>query len=244
MLLRRSLARLSFASRRARLFSTLTPSTAAPTMKAAVIPVSPFEQNCSLLWCQETKKAVVIDPGDEYEEIVKVIKKMNVQLDQIWITHGHVDHISAAKDLCEAFSPNIPIYGPHEEDEFLIKAVAASGRSYGFAQPGRPFTPKRWLRQDDKLSFGKIEFEVRTVPGHTPGSVAFYSRQQKLAFVGDVLFSGSIGRTDFEYGNGSQLLASIRSQLFTLPDDTVVVPGHGPTTTIGHEKKMNPYLTS
>ena len=208
-------------------------------MKAVIIPVTPFEQNCSLIWCEKTLKAAVVDPGGDLPRILKAIEENGLTLERILVTHGHVDHASGVADLADKFS--IPIEGPQEEDTFWIDGLPMAAKQYGFP-PARPFTPTRWLHDGDTVTVGEDTLEVLHCPGHTPGHVVFFYRPGGIAFVGDVLFQGSIGRTDFPRGNHADLISSIRNKLFPLGDDVTFVPGHGPLSTFGDERQNNPYV--
>jgi hydroxyacylglutathione hydrolase len=215
------------------------PSGAFMTAKALLIPVTPFQQNCRLLWCESTRRAVVIDPGGDVPEIGRAIAQAGVTVEKIWLTHGHIDHAGGAADLKAQL--NVPIEGPHRDDLFLLENVVESARMFGIPN-ARNVTPDRWLKEGDTLEIGEIGFDVLHCPGHSPGSVAFINAAQKIAIVGDVLFSGSIGRTDLPGGNQEQLLKSIRDKLLPLDDDYAVLCGHGPSTTIGRERATNPFL--
>ncbi|MES9938156.1 MAG: MBL fold metallo-hydrolase [Sedimenticola sp.] len=209
-------------------------------MKFTVIPVTAFEQNCTLLWCDETKKAAVVDPGGDLERIHNAVAELGLELEKILITHAHIDHAGAAGEL--ARTDGLPIEGPHIEDRFWIEDLPAQSQMFGFPQ-AELFEPSRWLAQGDRVSVGNEELEVRHCPGHTPGHVIFFHQGEKVAIVGDVLFKGSIGRTDFPKGDHATLLNSIREQLWTLGDDVEFIPGHGPLSTIGYERQTNPFLT-
>ncbi|MET0102930.1 MAG: MBL fold metallo-hydrolase [Sedimenticola sp.] len=208
-------------------------------MKFTVIPVTAFEQNCTLLWCDETKKAAVVDPGGDLERIHNVVAELGLELEKILITHAHIDHAGAAGEL--ARTDGLPIEGPHVDDRFWIEDLPAQSQMFGFPQ-AELFEPSRWLAQGDRVSVGNEELEVRHCPGHTPGHVIFFHLGEKVAIVGDVLFKGSIGRTDFPKGDHATLLNSIREQLWTLGDDVEFIPGHGPLSTIGYERQTNPFL--
>lgn len=210
-----------------------------PGLKCAVIPVTPFEQNCSIVWCEATRKAAVVDPGGDLDEVRAFLASENLTLEKILLTHAHIDHAGGTAELAEAFG--VPIEGPHPDEQFWIDLLPEQARKWGFP-PTRSFTPDRWLRQGDHVRVGEVDLEVRHCPGHTPGHVVFFDPAARLAIVGDVLFKGSIGRTDFPRGNHEQLLRSIREQLFTLGDDVVFVPGHGPLSTIGEERRTNPFV--
>ncbi len=207
--------------------------------KAFIIPVTPFQQNCTLLWCETSKRAVVIDPGGDLVQITRAIGEAGVTVEKIWLTHGHIDHVGGAADLKAQLK--VPIEGPHRADLFLLEHVVDSARIYGI-DGVKNVTPDRWLDEGDTVTVGELSFQVRHCPGHSPGSVAFVNEGLRLAIVGDVLFAGSIGRTDLPGGDHQQLLQSIADKLMPLPDDVVVVSGHGPTTTIGHERASNPFL--
>ncbi|MET0085467.1 MAG: MBL fold metallo-hydrolase [Sedimenticola sp.] len=209
-------------------------------MKFTVIPVTAFEQNCTLLWCDETKKAAVVDPGGDLERIHNAVAELGLELEKILITHAHIDHAGAAGEL--ARTDGLPIEGPHVDDRFWIEDLPAQSQMFGFPQ-AELFEPSRWLAQGDRVSVGNEELEVRHCPGHTPGHVIFFHQGEKVAIVGDVLFKGSIGRTDFPKGDHATLLNSIREQLWTLGDDVEFIPGHGPLSTIGYERQTNPFLT-
>jgi glyoxylase-like metal-dependent hydrolase (beta-lactamase superfamily II) len=203
------------------------------------IPVTPFQQNASLVWDDQTQQAAVIDPGGDLDVLLGAVQKLGLKLEQIWITHAHVDHAAGTAELAEQL--NLPIVGPHPGDQFWIDRLAASAQSYGFP-PAKAFTPSRWLQDGDTVTLGGHTLQVRHCPGHTPGHVVFYSPEIKRAFVGDVLFAGSIGRTDFPMGNHDDLINAIVERLWPMGDDTVFIPGHGPESTFGRERKSNPYV--
>lgn len=208
-------------------------------MAYRIIPVTPFEQNCTLIWCDETKEAAVVDPGGDLDRIRAAVAAAGVTLKQILLTHAHIDHAGGVAELSEA--AHLPIVGPHEGDLFWIEGLVEQSRRFGF-KPSRPFVPTRWLHQGDTVQVGKLTLEVRHCPGHTPGHVIFFEPQSRLAIVGDVLFAGSIGRTDFPGGDFQTLIDSIREQLFTLGDDVQFIPGHGPMSTMGVERATNPFV--
>jgi hydroxyacylglutathione hydrolase len=208
-------------------------------MRFAIIPVTPFQQNCTLLWCEETKEAAAIDAGGDVERILREAEKQGVKLTKLLNTHGHLDHVGGVATLADRLG--LPIEGPHQEDDFWIEGMPEQCRMFGFP-PTRSFTPDRWLKEGDTVNVGKVELEVRHCPGHTPGHVVFIHRPTKTVFVGDVLFQGSIGRTDFPKGDHGQLIASIRDKLLSLGDDYSFVPGHGPMSTMGEERRYNPFL--
>ncbi|HIJ37840.1 MAG TPA: MBL fold metallo-hydrolase [Rhodospirillaceae bacterium] len=204
-----------------------------------IVPVTPFEQNCSLVWCTKTKRGAVIDPGGDVDRLADAIASEGVSLEKILVTHGHLDHAGASADLAQRFS--VPIEGPGRDDSFWIDRIAEEGRKYGMLHC-KPFVPDRWLEGGDRVSIGEQELEVYHCPGHTPGHVVFFHPALKLAFVGDVLFQGSIGRTDFPRGNHAELIQSITGTLWPLGDDVTFLPGHGPASTFGQERRHNPYV--
>lgn len=209
-------------------------------MRYVVVPVTPFLQNCSVVWCEQTGKGAVIDPGGDVAKILAVVDRENIELEKILLTHAHIDHAGGTAEL--AAEKQLPIEGPHPGDEFWIEGLPEQARMFGV--PGcERFAPDRWLDEGDRVAVGAIEFEVRHCPGHTPGHVIFFARDARLAFVGDVLFAGSIGRTDFPGGDHQTLIQSIRSKLFTLGDDVRFVPGHGPMSTFGAERSANPFVS-
>lgn len=208
-------------------------------MKFQIIPVTPFMQNCTLFWCERTRQAAVIDPGGETHKITRALEKEGLTLAKILLTHAHIDHAGATADLAEQYQ--VPIEGPHQDDQFWIDMLPRQSAMFGFPQ-AKSFTPDRWLSQGDRVSFGDVELEVLHCPGHTPGHVVFYHPESKLAQVGDVLFAGSIGRTDFPRGNYDDLIRSIRERLWPLGDDVSFIPGHGPMSTFGQERRTNPFV--
>ena len=208
-------------------------------MKVLILPVTPFQQNCTILICEETCKAAVVDPGGEIERIITSVKNEGAQIEKILVTHAHIDHAGGVAELMERLS--VPVEGPHREDKFWIDSLPQQGFEFGF--PGASgFEPDRWLEEGDQVEFGHIRLDVHHCPGHTPGHVIFYLPEQKLAIVGDVLFRGSIGRTDFPRGDYDTLINSIRTRLWPLGDDVQFIPGHGPTSTFGYERKTNPFV--
>ena len=210
-----------------------------PSLKVTVIPVTPFVQNCSLLWCVETLQAAVVDPGGDVDRIVNALSKTGVQLQKVLLTHGHLDHAGGAAELAAKYG--VPIEGPHAADAFLIKAIPQQSLMFGCA-PSPACTPDRWLDDGDQVSFGQLTLEVRHCPGHTPGHIALFHAPSRLALVGDVLFAGSIGRTDLPGGDYDTLIRSIRERLWPLGDDVTFIPGHGPASTFGHERQTNPVV--
>jgi hydroxyacylglutathione hydrolase len=208
-------------------------------VQVGIIPVTAFQQNCSVLHCQETNKGAVVDPGGDLDQVLAFIRDEGVEVEKILLTHAHIDHAGATKALRDALK--VPVVGPEREDEFLIEGIALQGQMFGLGH-AEPFVPDQWLAQGDLVSVGNERFEVRHCPGHTPGHVIFYNAARKFALVGDVLFDGSIGRSDLPRGDHATLLRSIKEQLLTLPDDTTFLPGHGPTSTIGAQRRTNPFL--
>ncbi|MCF8475048.1 MAG: MBL fold metallo-hydrolase [Emcibacter sp.] len=208
-------------------------------LKVKIIPVTPFQQNCSLLWCDETMKGAVIDAGGDVDIIMDEIKKQGVDVEKILITHGHLDHAGGAAELSERLG--VPIIGPEKQDKFWIDQIPANCQSYGLPE-GRSFTPDQWLEGGDKVTIGNITLDVYFCPGHTPGHVIFHNKEAGYAFVGDVLFQGSIGRTDFPRGDYDTLIRSIRTQLWPLGDETKFISGHGAISTFGQERKTNPFV--
>ncbi|MBK8017110.1 MAG: MBL fold metallo-hydrolase [Betaproteobacteria bacterium] len=209
-------------------------------MKVAIVPVTPFEQNCSVLVCERTGKAAIVDPGGDVDRIAAALEELGASAEKILLTHGHIDHCGGTVELARRLS--VPVEGPQREDAFWIDQLPQQGRMFGFP-PLAAFTPDRWLEGGDTVTFGEEEMEVRFCPGHTPGHVIFFHRAARVAFVGDVLFAGSIGRTDFPRGDMDTLLDSITGQLWPLGDDVTFVPGHGPTSTFGEERKSNPFVS-
>lgn len=207
--------------------------------KYQTVPVTPFAQNCSIVWCDETMKAAIIDPGGDLDRLLAAVKALNVELEQIWLTHAHIDHAGGTAVLAEKLS--LPIIGPHKGDQFWIDGLADQARMFNFPV-SKPFTPTRWLDDEDNVQIGNCELHVRHCPGHTPGHVVFYSGQAKRAFVGDVLFAGGIGRTDFPGGDYDTLIDSIKQRLWPMGNDTVFIPGHGPESNFGEERRRNPYV--
>lgn len=207
-------------------------------MHYRIIPVTPFQQNCTLLVCEETKRAAVVDPGGDIERILAAVAEAGATLEKILVTHGHIDHAGGVAALAERLS--LPVEGPQREDQFWIDGMPQQSKMFGFPDV-RAFTPDRWLEHGDVVSFGAVSLEVLHCPGHTPGHVVFFHRPSQLALVGDVLFAGSIGRTDFPRGDFDTLIASIRGRLWPLGDDVAFIPGHGPMSTFGDERANNPY---
>ncbi|MDA0230497.1 MAG: MBL fold metallo-hydrolase [Proteobacteria bacterium] len=213
---------------------------ATPAIQAVIVPVTPFQQNCSVLWCSETMKGAVVDPGGDLDRILAAAAERHVEIEKILVTHGHIDHSGNAAEL--AAQLDVPIEGPHPDDSFWIDMMTEQGEQWGVAG-ARPFQPTRWLDQGDSVSFGKVTLAVLHCPGHTPGHVVFHHAEAKLAIVGDVLFQGSIGRTDFPRGNHAALIHSITTRLWPLGGDTAFVPGHGQMSNFAAERQSNPFVS-
>ena len=207
-------------------------------MEFTILPVTPYQQNCSLLW-DEAGRAALIDPGGEAERLLAEVARRDLKLQSILLTHGHLDHVGAAAELRDALG--IPIIGPQREEQFWLDALPQQAELFGFP-PAQAFTPDQWLADGDRIEVGSVRLDVLHCPGHTPGHVVFYQPEARLAFVGDVLFKGSIGRTDFPRGDHAALLAAIRGKLFPLGDDVRFVPGHGAMSSFGHERRENPFV--
>ncbi len=208
-------------------------------MNVVVIPVTPFAQNCSLIWDPATMEGALVDPGGDVEKIQQAVASHGVSIKKIILTHGHLDHVGGTLAVAKHY--NAPIVGPHTGDKFWLDALMQQSQMFGFP-PSTPFTPDQWLNEGDTISVGNLTLDVLHCPGHTPGHVALVEHTSNQVIVGDILFAGSIGRTDFPQGNHAQLLEAIRTKLFTLPDEMKVYPGHGPTTTIGKERTTNPFV--
>jgi glyoxylase-like metal-dependent hydrolase (beta-lactamase superfamily II) len=209
-----------------------------PPLRAAILPVTPLQQNCCLIWCSKTMRGAFTDPGGDLPKLREAVRQTGVTIEKILLTHGHIDHCGSAGIFAEELG--VPIEGPHEDDLFWISRLAEDGARYGVT--GKPFTPNRWLNDGDTVTVGELTMDVRHCPGHTPGHVVFHHAESKLAIVGDVLFQGSIGRTDFPRGNHQQLLDSITQKLWPMGSDTAFVPGHGPMSTFAHERASNPFV--
>jgi glyoxylase-like metal-dependent hydrolase (beta-lactamase superfamily II) len=209
-------------------------------LQAGIIPVTPFQQNCTVLFDTETKEGVVVDPGGDVETILNVARDQGFTIKEIWLTHGHLDHAGGAKALKQALS--IDIIGPHKDDLPLLERIETQAQTFGVAGKFENVLPDRWLEDGDRVSFGSHVFEVSHCPGHAPGHVIYYNREQAFAHLGDVLFQGSIGRTDLPGGDHAQLLASIRDKVLPLGDEVGFICGHGPGGRIGDERRSNPYL--
>jgi glyoxylase-like metal-dependent hydrolase (beta-lactamase superfamily II) len=208
-------------------------------IRAMIAPVTPLQQNCTIVWCMATKKAAIIDPGGEVDRLLGAVNAQGLEVEKIWVTHGHMDHAGGTAELKDR--TGAPIEGPHPDDQFWIDRIAESGQRYGMPR-ARAFTPDRWLGDGDVVTLGETAFEVRHTPGHTPGHIIFFNRAARFAQVGDVLFQGSIGRTDFPRGDYQTLIDSITGKLWPLGDDVAFVPGHGPMSTFGQERRSNPFV--
>ncbi len=209
-------------------------------LKYQIIPVTAFMQNCTLLWCSETLQAALVDPGGEAERLLEAVAQAGVTLSQILLTHGHLDHVGAAAEL--RTRTGCPVVGPHQADAFWLDALPSQSQMFGFAHTDA-LVPDRWLEEGEQIALGHLQLQVLHCPGHTPGHVVFFDADSQLALVGDVLFQGGIGRTDFPQGDYQQLMASINDKLLPLGDDVVFIPGHGPNSTLGRERLSNPFLT-
>ena len=208
-------------------------------LRYLTIPVTPFQQNSSLVWCDQTLKAAVIDPGGDLERILAEVQRLNLKLEQIWLTHAHIDHAGGTAELARRL--HLPIIGPHRADQFWIDGLPQQSKMFGFPHSDT-FQPDRWLEDGDTVRIGNSSLTVRHCPGHTPGHVVFHCAEAQRAFVGDVLFAGSVGRTDFPQGDAATLVASITKRLWPMGDDTVFIAGHGPESTFGRERRSNPYV--
>jgi hydroxyacylglutathione hydrolase len=213
--------------------------TAMPRARATIVPVTPFQQNCTLLWEEDTGTGVVIDPGGDLDRVRAAIAQEGLNVERILLTHGHIDHAGGAAELGQELG--VPIEGPHRAEAPLLEHLAQTGAAYGMTG-ARNVTPDRWLAEGDKVDVGMMRFDVLHCPGHSPGSVVFVSPAARFAIVGDVLFQGSIGRTDLPLGDHAALIRSIKDKLLPLGDDFAFICGHGPGSTIGRERGSNPFL--
>lgn len=209
-------------------------------MEIVVIPVTPFAQNCSLIWDASTMKGAFVDPGGETEKLIATALKHNVEIEKVILTHGHLDHVGGTVAIAAHY--DVPVIGPHVGDKFWLDALMQQSQMFGFP-PAKPFTPQTWLNDNDTITLGSLTLEVLHCPGHTPGHVALVERNSNKVIVGDIIFAGSIGRTDFPQGNHQQLIDSITQKIMVLPGDMTIYPGHGPTTTVATEKASNPYVS-
>jgi glyoxylase-like metal-dependent hydrolase (beta-lactamase superfamily II) len=210
-----------------------------PPLQAVIVPVTPFQQNCSLVWCTATMRGAFVDPGGDLDRLKSVARQKGVTIEKILVTHGHADHCGMAAVLAEELG--VPIEGPHRDDAFWIDGLAEAGPRFGMAGT-KPFVPSRWLDHGDTVTIGEVTLGVLHCPGHTPGHVVFHSPDAGVAFVGDVLFQGSVGRSDFPRGDHATLVRSITERLWPLGGHTTFVPGHGPLSTFAHERQTNPFV--
>ena len=208
-------------------------------LKVLIIPVTPFQQNCSLVFNEENNRGAIVDPGGDVADILRAIEQSNVKIEKILLTHGHIDHAGGAAELRDALG--VKIEGPHKDDLFLLKDLPTSGAKYGMVD-SRSVVPDRWLDDGDEVEVAGLAFSVRHAPGHSPGSVVFFNDENRFALMGDVLFQGSVGRTDFPYGSHDILMASIKKKVLPLGDDVAFLPGHGRASQIGIERKTNPFI--
>lgn len=204
-----------------------------------IIPVTAFAQNCSLIWCAATNQAAIVDPGGDAEKIIRTVAEKGVQVSQILLTHGHLDHVGAAAELAAHYG--VQIIGPHKRDAFWLDALPVQSQMFGLAECA-PVTPNRWLEEGDSVQVGDITLEILLCPGHTPGHIVFFDRAGRLLVSGDVIFNGGVGRSDFPQGDHQALIESIRVKLLPLGDDVTFIPGHGPMSTLGRERVSNPFL--
>jgi glyoxylase-like metal-dependent hydrolase (beta-lactamase superfamily II) len=208
-------------------------------LKVLIIPVTPFQQNCSLVFNEENKRGAIVDPGGDVPTILRAIEQSNVRIEKILLTHGHIDHAGGAAELRDALG--VQIEGPHKDDLFLLKELPASGAKFGLAD-SRSVVPDRWLEDGDEVEIAGMRFSVLHAPGHSPGSVVLFNDESRFALMGDVLFQGSVGRTDFPYGSHDALMTSIKEKVLPLGDDVAFLPGHGRASQIGIERKTNPFI--
>ncbi|TCT52140.1 glyoxylase-like metal-dependent hydrolase (beta-lactamase superfamily II) [Vibrio crassostreae] len=209
------------------------------SLKYQVVPVTSFSQNCSIVWCDEAMEGIVVDPGGDVQQLAAIIEELGVKVVNLVLTHGHLDHVGGTVPLAEILKVNI--VGPHKADNFWLQGLENQSQMFGFPLC-KAFEPNTWLEEGDKVTFGNQVIDVIHTPGHTPGHVVLFSEQARLAFVGDVLFNGAIGRTDFPQGDFNTLIASIKTKLWPLGSDVTFVPGHGPESTFGRERASNPFI--
>lgn len=208
-------------------------------MNYHIIPVTAFAQNCSLIWCEETRQAAIVDPGGEAQKIIEEVAAKGVTVNQILLTHGHLDHVGAAAELAVFYG--VPVVGPEKADDFWLQGLPAQSRMFGLDEC-LPLSPDRWLDEGDSVSVGKATLKVLHCPGHTPGHIVFFDDSAKLLVSGDVIFKGGVGRSDFPQGDHAALIDSIKSKLLPLGDEVTFIPGHGPLSTLGYERLHNPFL--
>ncbi|PSV40999.1 MULTISPECIES: MBL fold metallo-hydrolase [unclassified Photobacterium] len=209
------------------------------SLKYQIVPVTPFQQNCSIIWCDETNQAAIVDPGGDIEQLTKVVDELGLTVTQLILTHGHLDHVGGTAPLSQSL--NVPVIGPHKDDEFWLQGLPRQSEMFGFPMT-EAFEPTQWLNDGDEIHVGNQTLQVLHTPGHTPGHVILFSNDANVAFVGDVLFKGGIGRTDFPRGDHPTLINAIKTKLWPLGDDVTFVPGHGPLSTFGHERATNPFV--
>ena len=209
------------------------------SLQYKIVPVTPFQQNCSIIRCDETHQAAIIDPGGDIQQLQQVVKELGVTVTQLLLTHGHLDHVGGTEPL--SLKLNVPVIGPQQDDEFWLQGLPRQSEMFGFPMT-EAFAPTQWLNDGDVVKVGNQTLQVFHTPGHTPGHVIFYSADAKVAFVGDVLFKGGIGRTDFPQGDHPTLVNSIKTKLWPLGNEVTFVPGHGPSSTFGHERVTNPFV--
>lgn len=209
-------------------------------LRAAIIPVTAFQQNCTVVFDADTKRGVIVDPGGDVPAIIEFLKEQQITLEAIWLTHGHLDHAGGAKELKQLLG--VDIIGPHRDDEILLNNIELSAQNYGLDEKMQNVLPDRWLEEGDMVSFGDHSFSILHCPGHAPGHVVFFNEANRFALVGDVLFNGSVGRTDLPGGDHDALLRSIKEKLLPLGDDVGFICGHGPGSKIGDERRSNPFL--
>lgn len=208
-------------------------------MNYVTIPVTAFAQNCSLIWCDASHEAAIVDPGGDADTIIAEVAARPITVTQILLTHGHLDHVGAAVELAQHFG--VPLVGPQQEDRFWLEALPVQSQMFGLAECA-PFTPDRWLEEGEVVQVGEMQLEVLHCPGHTPGHIVFVNRAARLMISGDVIFRGGVGRTDFPRGSHEALIDAIRTKLLPLGDEMTFLPGHGPSSTLGHERLTNPFL--
>ncbi|MCX8957402.1 MBL fold metallo-hydrolase [Erwinia psidii] len=208
-------------------------------MNYQTIPVTAFDQNCSLIWCPSTLEAAVIDPGGDMEKIQAAVAQKGVTVTQVLLTHGHLDHVGVAGDVAAYYQ--VPVTGPHPADAFWLEALPVQSQMFGLPDC-TPVTPDRWLEEGENVQVGNITLDILHCPGHTPGHIVFFARKERLLISGDVIFNGGVGRTDFPQGSHRDLIASIKAKLLPLGDDVTFLPGHGTVSTLGHERIANPFL--
>ena len=209
------------------------------SLQYKIVPVTPFQQNCSIIWCDETYQAAIIDPGGDIQQLQKEVAALGVNVTQLLLTHGHLDHVGGAEPLAQIL--DVPVIGPQQDDEFWLQGLPRQSEMFGLPMTDA-FMPTQWLNDGDVITVGNQTLQVFHTPGHTPGHVIFYSTDAKVAFVGDVLFKGGIGRTDFPQGDHPALINSIKTKLWPLGNEVTFVPGHGPLSTFGHERVTNPFV--